>query len=76
MNPSRIEEMFRAYFIPRANLEKGNQIAVDRNTKKYASMTNTSIPTAKRDIPELVGYGLIKQVEGSAGRNTRYVIKF
>ena len=65
MNPSRIEEMFRAYFIPRANLEKGNQIAVDRNTKKYASMTNTSIPTAKRDI--LVDYGLIEQLEGVLG---------
>jgi Fic family protein len=46
------------------------------STKKYASMVNTSIPTAKRDITELVGYGLIEQVEGSAGRNTRYIIKY
>jgi len=45
------------------------------STKKYASMTNSSVATAKRDISRLVGYGLIKQVEGSAGRNTRYTIK-
>jgi len=44
------------------------------STKKYANMVNTSIPTAKRDITRLVDYGLIKQVEGSAGRNTRYKI--
>jgi len=42
------------------------------STKKYASITNTSIPTAKRDISQLMEYGLIHQVEGSAGRNTRY----
>jgi len=42
------------------------------STKKYASMTNTSVPTAKRDITQLIEYGLIHQVEGSAGRNTRY----
>jgi len=28
------------------------------STKKYANMVNTSIATAKRDITELVGYGL------------------
>jgi len=44
------------------------------STKKYASMSNTSIPTAKRDITQLIEYRLIKHVEGSAGRNTRYVI--
>ena len=44
------------------------------STKKYAHMVSTSIPTAKRDITQLLGYGLIKQVDGSAGRNTRYVI--
>jgi Fic family protein len=42
------------------------------STKKYASMTNTSVSTAKRDITQLIAYGLIYQVEGSAGRNTRY----
>ena len=42
----------------------------------YASMVNISIPMARRDIPELVAYGLIEQVEGSVGRNTRYIIKY
>jgi Fic family protein len=46
------------------------------STKKYANMVSTSIPTAKRDITGLVDYGLIERVEGSAGRNTRYVISF
>ena len=39
-------------------------------------MVKTSAPTAKRDITGLVDYGLIKQVEGSAGRTTRYTIDF
>ena len=29
INPSKIEEMFRDYFIPKVNLDKENQIAVD-----------------------------------------------
>jgi len=45
------------------------------STKKYAKMVNTSTPTAKRDITLLLEYGLLEQVEGSAGRNTRYKIK-
>ncbi len=45
-------------------------------TKKYAAIAKTSIPTAKRDISKLVEYGLLKQVEGSAGRNTKYTIKY
>ena len=44
------------------------------STKKYAKMVSTSSATAKRDISTLVNYGLIKQVEGSAGRNVRYLI--
>ena len=44
------------------------------STKKYAAIAKTSIPTAKRDISKLVEYGLIKQVEGSAGRNIKYTI--
>ena len=46
----------------------------DLSTKKYAAIAKTSIPTAKRDISKLVEYGLIKQVEGSAGRNIKYTI--
>lgn len=45
------------------------------STKKYAKMVSTSVPTAKRDISLLLEYGLIEQVEGSAGRNTHYRIK-
>jgi len=45
------------------------------STKKYAKMVNTSTPTAKRDITLLLEYGLLEQVEGSAGRNTQYKIK-
>ncbi len=44
------------------------------STKKYAAIAKTSIPTAKRDISKLVAYGLLRQVEGSAGRSTRYVL--
>ena len=44
------------------------------NTKKYISIAKTSPATAKRDIAELVAKKLIKQVEGTAGRNVRYVI--
>lgn len=46
------------------------------STKKYASISKTSVPTAKRDITQLLNYGLIEQVEGSAGRNVHYVICF
>ena len=42
------------------------------STKKYAHIAKTSIPTAKRDISKLVAYGLLRQIEGSAGRSTRY----
>jgi len=44
------------------------------STKKYATIAKTSIPTAKRDISKLVEYGLLKQVEGTAGRNVRYTV--
>ena len=46
------------------------------STKKYANMANTSTPTAKRDITQLINWGLIVHVAGSAGRNTRYELKF
>ncbi len=45
------------------------------NTKKYISIAKTSTATAKRDIADLVSKNLIEQVEGTAGRNVRYVIK-
>jgi Fic family protein len=45
-------------------------------TKKYLSMTKTSIATAKRDIQELVSLGCLEQIEGAKGRNTQYKILF
>jgi len=44
-------------------------------SKKYVAMTKVSIATAKRDIQELVKYGYIYQVEGSQGRNIKYIVK-
>ncbi|WP_292661418.1 DUF4172 domain-containing protein [Nitratifractor sp.] len=44
------------------------------STKKYAAITKTSIPSAKRDISRLVEYGLLRQVKGTAGRNIRYEV--
>ena len=44
------------------------------NTKKYISIAKTSPATAKRDIADLLAKKLIKQVEGTAGRNVRYVV--
>jgi Fic family protein len=45
------------------------------STKKYISIAKTSTATAKRDIADLVSKNLIEQVEGTAGRNVRYVVK-
>ena len=45
------------------------------NTKKYISLTKVSKATAVRDITELLEFGCISQIEGSAGRNIRYEIK-
>jgi len=42
------------------------------STKKYMSMTKVSKPTAFRDMQELVGFGYIKQIEGTAGRSVKY----
>ncbi len=44
------------------------------STKKYISIAKTSTATAKRDIAYMVSKNLIKQVEGTAGRNVRYVV--
>ncbi|MDD2651637.1 MAG: DUF4172 domain-containing protein [Sulfurimonas sp.] len=45
------------------------------NTKKYIALTKVSKATAIRDISELLEYGCIEQVEGTAGRNIRYKVK-
>ena len=46
------------------------------STKKYISIAKTSPATAKRDIADLVSKNLISQVEGTAGRSVRYVVRF
>ncbi len=45
------------------------------NTKKYMSITKVSKATAVRDISSLLELGCIEQVEGSAGRNVKYLVK-
>lgn len=45
------------------------------NTKKYMALTKVSKATAVRDISELLEFGCIEQVEGTAGRNIRYKVK-
>ena len=42
------------------------------STKKYMSMTKVSKPTAFRDMQELVKFGYIQQIEGTAGRSVKY----
>lgn len=44
------------------------------NTKKYMALTKVSKATAIRDISELLEFGCIEQVEGTAGRNVRYKV--
>lgn len=44
------------------------------STKKYMSLTKVSKATAVRDITQLVEFGCIKQIEGTQGRNIRYVV--
>ena len=42
------------------------------STKKYMSMTKVSKPTAFRDIQNLVLFGYIQHIEGTAGRSVKY----
>ena len=46
------------------------------NTKKYMAIAKTSRASAVRDLNQLLEYGCIKQIEGTAGRNIRYEIYF
>ena len=45
------------------------------NTKKYMALTKVSKATAVRDITELLDFGCIEQINGTAGRNVRYKVK-
>ncbi|QIR75856.1 Fic family protein [Sulfurospirillum diekertiae] len=42
--------------------------------KKYMSITDTASTTASRDIVDLLEFGCIEQIEGTAGRNVGYRI--
>jgi Fic family protein len=42
--------------------------------KKYMSIADTASTTASRDIAELLEFGCIQQIEGTAGRNVSYQI--
>lgn len=42
--------------------------------KKYMSIANTASTTASRDILELIEFGCIQQIKGTAGRNVSYEI--
>ena len=42
--------------------------------KKYMSIADTTSTTASRDIAELLEFGCIEQIEGTAGRNVSYKV--
>lgn len=42
--------------------------------KKYMSIANAASTTASRDINELIEFGIIRQAEGTSGRNVSYEI--
>jgi len=43
-------------------------------SKKYMKIARTTSATASRDIKGLLTLGCIEQVEGTSGRNVRYVV--
>ncbi len=58
-------------------LDKGAQnFEGGLSTKKYIAMTKVSKATAVRDIAQLMSFGCIRQIEGTGGRNIRYMIDF
>jgi len=69
LNPRQIKVLNKILDIGNENFEGG------LNTKKYMALTKVSKATAIRDISELLEYGCIEQVEGTAGRNVRYKVK-
>ena len=47
----------------------------DLSKKNYIKIADTTSSTASRDISELLELGCIRQVEGTVGRNIRYIVK-
>jgi Fic family protein len=46
----------------------------DLSKKKYIKIADTTSTTASRDIKELLELECIKHVEGTVGKNTRYIV--
>jgi Fic family protein len=56
-------------------LDRGvNHIQSGLTSKKYMKMAQTTSATASRDIKGLLTFGCIEQVEGTGGRNVRYLV--
>ena len=45
------------------------------NNRKYIAITKTSSATATRDLKDLLNKGCIKQIEGTIGKSTSYIVK-
>ena len=69
LNERQIKVLNKIFDVGIDNFEGG------LNTKKYMAITKISKATATRDISELIEFGCIKQIVGTAGRNVRYTIK-
>jgi len=44
--------------------------------KKYRALTKTDAVTASRHLKDMVNKGIIREIEGFSGRNTRYEVNF
>ncbi len=45
------------------------------NNRKYIAIAKTSSATATRDLKDLLEKGCIKQIEGTTGKSTSYIVK-
>jgi Fic family protein len=70
LNARQIKVLNKLLEYPKDEFEGG------LSTKKYMSMTKISKPTAFRDIQELVTFGYIRQIKGTAGRSVKYELIF
>lgn len=68
LNERQIKVLNKIFDVGIDNFEGG------LNTKKYMAITKVSKATASRDIAELIEFGCIQQIIGTAGRNVRYTI--
>ena len=68
LNERQIKVLNKIFDVGIDNFEGG------LNTKKYMAITKVSKATASRDISELIEFGCINQIAGTAGRNVRYTI--